>query len=490
MGAAGEAASVQAVDNQRVGDSVTGSGGRDEVPRDCDAIVIGAGPNGLAAALTLATAGGGARTAELTLPGFRHDVCSAIHPLGIGSPFFRGLRLEATEVEWIHSPLVMAHPLDDGTAIEMHRSVDETARGLGPDGAAWRRLFAPLARDWDALAPALLSPLLRVPRHPFKMARFGLRALPSATALAGARFAGPRARALFAGLAAHSILPLDMPLTASFGLVLGLTGHALGWPLARGGSQAITDALVRRLEASGGRVRTGAHVTRLDDLPPARAILADVTPRQLVAMAGSRLRGRYRRRLERYRYGPGIFKIDAALDGPVPWRAEACRRAATVHVGGTLEEIAESERAAWDGRQHERPFVLVAQQSLFDPTRAPAGRHTLWAYCHVPNGSTADRTEAILGQIERFAPGLRDRILSMSVRGPAALEAYDANYVGGDINGGSQGFDQLFGRPAWRIDPYSTPDPGLFLCSSATPPGGGVHGMCGHLAARSALRRM
>ncbi|HUG52925.1 MAG TPA: NAD(P)/FAD-dependent oxidoreductase [Vicinamibacteria bacterium] len=467
-----------------------------------DAIVIGAGPNGLAAALTLAeagrsvlvlegapTPGGGARTAELTLPGFRHDVCSAVHPLAVGSPFFRRLALDPrTEVEWIHSPVVAAHPLDDGTAVALHRSVEETALGLGADGQAWRRLFGPLAADWEALAGDLLGPLLRVPRRPLKMARFAAPALLSARRLAHVFFRRPRARALFAGLSAHSILPLEKPLTASFGLVLGMTGHALGWPLPRGGSQTIADALVGRLEARGGRVVTKARVERLAELPPSRVVLADVTPRQLVALAGDSLRGRYRRRLEQYRYGPGVFKLDLALEGPVPWRAEECHRAATVHLGGTLEEIAASESAAWEGRVAERPFVLVAQQSLFDATRAPEGRHTLWAYCHVPHGSTADMTEAILRQVERFAPGFRDRILHVSARGPAAMEAYDPNYVGGDINGGAQGFDQLFGRPSWRLDPYSTPVPGLYLCSSSTPPGGGVHGMCGFHAARSVLR--
>jgi phytoene dehydrogenase-like protein len=471
--------------------------------RGWDAVVVGAGPNGLAAAVTLsaagwsvlvleagATPGGGARTAELTLPGFHHDVCSAIHPLGVGSPFFRQLRLDpVADVEWIHSPLVVAHPLDDGTAAELHRSVDETAHALGRDGSAWRRLFGPLARDWDALSEDLLGPVLHVPRHPFKMARFGLPALLSARRLAELAFSTPRARALFAGLAAHSILPLEKPLTASFGLVLGTAGHALGWPLPRGGSQRIVDALVRRIEAAGGVVLTDARVTHLDDLPRARAVLADVTPRQLVALAGDRLRGGYRRRLERYRYGPGVFKLDIALDGPVPWTAAACSRAATVHLGGTLPEIVLSEQAAWDGYEAARPFVLVAQQSLFDPSRAPAGHHTLWAYCHVPNGSTVDMTEPILGQVERFAPGFGKRILKVAARGPAAMEAYDANYVGGDINGGAQGLDQLLGRPAWRLDPYSTPVPGLFLCSSSTPPGGGVHGMCGYHAARSALRK-
>jgi phytoene dehydrogenase-like protein len=470
--------------------------------RAYDAVVVGAGPNGLAAALTIASAGrsvlvleaaatpgGGARTAELTLPGFRHDVCSAVHPLAVGSPFFRGLALTPAEVEWIHSPLAAAHPLDDGTAGELHRDVGATARALGADGPAWQGLFGPLAADWEALAPGLLSPLLRFPRHPFKMLRFARRAVLSARHLAESTFTTPRAQALFAGLAAHSILPLEDAFTASFGLVLGASGHALGWPVPRGGSQSIVDALVGRLKAAHVDIVTGAPVARMEDLPPAEMVLFDVTPRQLLTITGGALQGRYRRRLESYRYGPGVFKVDAALDGPIPWRAEACTRAATVHVGGTLAEIADSEAAAWEGRVSEKPFVLVVQASLFDRTRAPEGKHTLWAYCHVPNGCTVDRTEAVLSQIERFAPGLRERVLKVSTRDPAGMEAYDANYVGGDINGGAQGFSQLFARPALRIDPYATPLPGVTLCSSSTPPGGGVHGMCGYLAARSALRR-
>ncbi len=467
-----------------------------------DAVVVGAGPNGLAAALTLAsagrsvlvleaapTAGGGTRTAELTLPGFRHDVCSSIHPLAVGSPFFRGLGLAGRELEWIESPVVLAHPLDDRSAVELYRSLDTTAAGLGSDGDAWKRIFGPLVAGWDDLSRDFLGPLLRVPRHPIRMAAFARHALRAAHGLAESAFSGARARALFAGLAAHSILPLEMPLSASFGLVLGATGHALGWPLARGGSQAIADALVARLLAAGGELVTGARVARLEELPPARQVLLDVTPRQLLAMCGDRLRGPYRRRLSRYRYGPGVFKLDLALDGPVPWRAPECARAATVHLGGTLEEIARSETDAWEGRIAERPFVLVAQPSLFDATRAPAGKHVLWAYCHVPNGSGVDVRERIVAQVERFAPGFRDRILAVSARGPAELEAYDENYVGGDINGGAATFSQLFGRPAWRVDPYATPLRGVFVCSSSTPPGGGVHGMCGHLAALSALRR-
>ena len=477
---------------------------RDRVgARSYDAVVVGAGPNGLAAALTLArakrsvlvleaapTVGGGTRTAELTLPGFRHDICSAIHPLGVGSPFFRTVPLADHGVEWIEPPLAVAHPLDDGTAGVVARSLDETARALGPDGAAWRRLFGPLARHWHDLAPALLGPVLRVPRHPLMMAGFGLRAVWPAATLARTLLRTEKARALFAGLAAHAILPLERPLTAAFGLVLGMTAHAVGWPLPRGGSQTIADALAALVRSHGGEIVTDAPVTTLADLPPSRVALFDVTPRQLVAIAGERLPARYRRRLEAYRYGPGVFKIDAALSGPVPWRANECAQAGTVHVGGTLSEIAAAEAAVWRGEHPERPFVLVAQQSLFDPTRAPAGKHTLWAYCHVPNGSTVDMTDPILEQVERFAPGFRDRILALSVFGPTALERYNANYVGGDIAGGANVVDQTIGRPAWRLDPYATPAPGLYLCSSSTPPGGGVHGMCGLLAAQSALKAL
>ncbi len=469
--------------------------------RSYDAVIVGAGPNGLAAALTLAraqrsvlvleaadTVGGGTRTLELTLPGFRHDICSAIHPLGVGSPFFRTVPLMEQGVEWIQPPLAVAHPLDDGTAGVVAQSLDETARALGPDGGAWRRLFGPLAARWDSLAPDLLGPVLHVPRHPLMLAAFVLRAAWPAAMLARTLFHTERARGLFAGLAAHAILPLERPLTAAFGLVLGMTAHAVGWPLPRGGSQTIADALAALVRAQGGEIMTGAPVSALADLPPARVTLFDLTPRQLVAIAGERLPGRYRRRLERYRYGPGVFKIDAALDGPIPWRARECAHAGTVHLGGTLAEVAAAEAAVWRGEHPDRPFVLVAQQSLFDPTRAPAGKHTLWAYCHVPNGSTVDMTDRILGQIERFAPGLRERILAVVAHGPAAIERYNANYIGGDIAGGANVMDQMIGRPAWRLDPYATPARGLYLCSSSTPPGGGVHGMCGFLAAQSALR--
>jgi phytoene dehydrogenase-like protein len=465
-----------------------------------DAVVVGAGPNGLAAAITLAlarrsvlilegapTIGGGTRTAELTRPGFLHDVCSAVHPLAAGSPFFRSLSLAEHSLELVHPASPLAHPLDDGTAVLLERSVSATAEGLGRDGAAYRALTEPLVEDWPSLIDALLGPL-RVPRRPIALARFGLAGLRSASGLARAHFEGARARALFAGLAAHSMLPLEQSPSAAVGLILALLGHACGWPVARGGSQRIADALAACLRAADGEILTGRRVDSLDELPPSRLVLLDVTPRQLLTLAGSRLPASYRRRLARYRYGPGACKVDWALDGPIPWRAEACGRAATLHVGGTLEEIAAAEAAVARGIHPDHPFVLLAQPSLFDPTRAPAGKHTAWGYCHVPNGSTVDMTERIERQIERFAPGFRDRILARHMMTATDLERYNPNYVGGDINGGLQDFRQLFTRPVARLVPYATPVRGLYLCSSSTPPGGGVHGMCGYRAARAALR--
>jgi phytoene dehydrogenase-like protein len=465
-----------------------------------DAIVVGSGPNGLAAAVTLAQAGlavrvyegrdcpgGGARTAELTLPGFSHDVCSAIHPLGIGSPFFRTLPLGEHGLEWIHPPAALAHPFDDGTAALLDRSVELTSQTLGEDGLAYRRLMAPLVANWGRLADALLGPM-RFPRHPLVMLRFGLRAMRSAYHLAEALFKGERARGFFAGLAAHAIMPLEKLLTSAFGLLLGMLGHVVGWPFPRGGAQQITNALVSYLRRLGVELVTNAAIASLGELPPARAVLLDITPLQLLNLAGTRLPGGYRQRLERYRYGPGAFKVDWALDGPIPWRAALCARAGTVHVGGTLAEIAASERAVWRGEHPENPFVLVAQQSLFDPTRAPPGKHVAWAYCHVPNGSTVDMTECLERQIERFAPGFRARVLARSVLPPAALERYNPNYIGGDINGGVQDLWQLYARPTLRLAPYATPVQGLYICSASTPPGGGVHGMCGYHAARTALR--
>jgi phytoene dehydrogenase-like protein len=467
-----------------------------------DAVVVGSGPNGLAAAITLAragrsvivyeareTIGGGARSMELTLPGFVHDVCSAIHPLGVASSFFRSLPLDRYGLQWIQPLAPLAHPLDDGTAALLDCSIDETGRTLGLDAQAYRRLMEPLTDDWDAIANAFLGPLRLYPllRHPFALAQFGLKAIRSARSLGEQLFRGEHARALFAGLSAHSMLPLERPPSAAFGLVLGVLGHTAGWPFPRGGAKCISDAMAAYLRSLGGVIETGADITSLEMLPPARAILCDVTPRQLLRIAGSRLPSSYQRQLTRYRYGPGVFKLDLALDGPIPWRASECSRAGTVHVGGTMPEIAEAESAVWRGEHPERPLVLLAQQSLFDPTRAPVGKHTVWAYCHVPRGSTFDMTARIEAQIERFAPGFHDRILARHTMSAAQMEQYNPNYVGGDINGGVQDFWQLFTRPTIQFRPYTTPVEGLYLCSSATPPGGGVHGMCGYYAAQAAL---
>ncbi len=468
-----------------------------------DAVVVGAGPNGLAAAITLAragrsvlvveaeaTIGGGTRSSELTLPGFMHDLCSAVHPLGVASPFFRTLPLGRYGLEWLYPPAAFAHPLDDGTALVAERSLEATAAALGRDGPAYRRLMAPLAAHAHELLEDILGPLPLPPRHPLLLARFGLLALRSARGLAEDWFKGERARALFAGLAAHAMLPLEQIPTAAFALTLGITAHAVGWPIARSGSQQIAHAMAGYLRSLGGEIVTGLRVTSVDQLPPRRAVLFDVTPRQLLQIAGDLLPAGYRRRLSGYRYGPGVFKMDWALDGAIPWKAQECNRAATVHLGGALEEIAASERAVWQGRVPERPYVLLVQQSLFDPTRAPAGKATVWAYCHVPNGSTVDMTERIEKQIERFAPGFRERIVGRSVMPPAALEQHNANYIGGDINGGTQDIWQLYTRPVASRCPYATPVKGLYICSSSTPPGGGVHGMCGYHAARAALRHM
>jgi phytoene dehydrogenase-like protein len=465
-----------------------------------DAIIVGSGPNGLAAAITLAragyavlvreaqeTIGGGARSAALTLPGFVHDVCSAIHPLGAGSPFLRMLPLAEYGLEWIQPPAALAHPFDDGTAAVLERAVVATSETLGQDALAYRRLMAPFVTSWEKLATTVLGPL-RWPHHPLVLLCFGWYAWRSACGLAERVFTGEQARAFFGGLAAHAIMPLERVPTAAFGLILGILGHAIGWPLPRGGAQHITNALARYFQTLGGEIVTQAPVHSIDDLPPARVVLCDITPRQLLRLAAHRLPASYCHQLARYRYGPGAFKVDWALDGPIPWTASACTRAGTVHLGGTMAEIAASERAAWHGGQADRPFVLVAQQSLFDTTRAPTGKHTVWAYCHVPNGSTEDMTERIECQLERFAPGFRDRILARHVFSPRQFEQYNANYVGGDINGGVQDVWQLFTRPTRRLIPYTTPLPGLYICSSSTPPGGGVHGLCGYFAARAVLR--
>jgi phytoene dehydrogenase-like protein len=427
------------------------------------------------------------RTAELTLPGFRHDVCSAIHPLLPESPFFRSLELDLPMIE---SPAVLAHPLDDGSAVIVRRSLEETAQALGRDAEAYRDLFAGPVASWPKLQRELLGPLVHLPRHPVSLARFGLAAIRSVQAIAQSRFQTERARALFAGVGAHSVLPLDQTASAAFALVLLLTGHIGGWPFPAGGSQAIADVLAERLRSLGGEIETGRRISSLRELPKCEVVLCDVTPRQLLGLAGDVLPVRYRRQLARWRYGPGVFKVDYALDGPIPWRNAEVAEAATVHIGGSFAQIAESERDAWKGRHSDQPFVLLAQHSLFDDTRAPTGKHTAWAYCHVPNGSTVDMRDKIDAQIERFAPGFRDRVLSCTARDTSDLERDNPNLIGGDISGGANTFKQLLARPAPRLVPYSTPVRGLYLCSASTPPGGGVHGMCGHLAARAVLRAL
>ena len=466
-----------------------------------DAAVIGSGPNGLSAAIALAQAGrsvvvyeaaerpgGGMRTESLTGPGFLNDVCSSIHPMAAASPFFRSLPLPEAGLQWIQPPAPVAHPLEDGTAVMLERSVDETAGALGDDAEGYAALMAPFVARWGDLVGDMLGPL-RAPAHPWLAARFGLRALRSARALAGSRFSTTRGRALFAGIAAHSVLPLEAAASAAIGMMLGGAGHAVGWPLPSGGARSIAGALVKHLRSLGGEVRTGAEIRSLADVESGGPVLFDTSPRALVRIACDALPAGYARKLLAFRHGPGVFKIDYALDGPIPWRAAGCLRAATVHVGGTLEEIADSERAPWEGRHSPRPFLIVTQPSLFDASRAPAGKHTAWAYCHVPNGSTTDMRDPIELQIERFAPGFRARILSRHAMRCADLAAHNANYVGGDINGGAATLRQLFARPVSLLAPYATPNPRLFLCSASTPPGGGVHGMCGYFAARSALRR-
>ena len=467
-----------------------------------DAVVVGSGPNGLAAAIELARAGrsvhvvegrdeigGGTRTAELTLPGFQHDVCSGCHPMGLLSPAFRTWPLAEHGLEWIRPGVSVAHPLDDEPAVLLSRSLAETARGLGGDARAYERLFAPFLKEPHGLFADLLGPL-RIPKHPLRMIRFGLAGILPATRLYGWIFREKRARALLAGCAAHSILPLERALTGAVGMILALTGHMDDWPVAAGGSRSIGNALASYLESLGGKIETGRPIGSLNDLPRSRVVLFDTSPAQLANIAGSKLPAGYLRRLDRYRYGPGIFKLDLALDGPIPWKDPRCLQAATVHLGGTMEEIAASEAAVWRGQHPENPFVLVVQQSQFDPSRAPVGKHTGYAYCHVPARSDLDLTDVVERQIERFAPGFRDLILARHATKTLDLEAENPNYFGGAITGGAADLFQFFTRPVARLDPYTTPNPRFFICSASSPPGGGVHGMCGAFAARSALRRL
>ncbi|GAB3911120.1 NAD(P)/FAD-dependent oxidoreductase [Larkinella knui] len=464
-----------------------------------DAVVVGSGPNGLAAAITLQQAGlsvlmlegkldigGGLRSAALTLPGFVHDTCSAIHPLAVNSPFFRTLPLDAYGLEYIYPPVAAAHPFDKGPAAILTQSVEETARSLGPDEKTYLNLFRPLIDQWPRIDADVLGPLT-FPKHPLDFAQFGLKALPPVTWLARS-FKTKQAKGLLAGMAAHSIQPLSNFTTAAIALVLMTAAHRRGWPLPKGGSQQIANALAAYFRSLGGKIESNFYVSALSQLPSCKAVLFDVTPRQLLQIAGHRFSPLYRWQLNRYRYGMGVFKIDWALDGPVPFPEESCRQAGTVHLGNTLEEIADSELRASQGQHPEKPYVLLAQQSVFDATRAPAGKHTAWAYCHIPNGSPVDMTAAIENQVERFAPGFRDRILARSTLNPAQMEAHNPNYIGGDINGGIIDIGQLFTRPALRWSPYRTSAKGLYICSSSTPPGGGVHGMCGFHAARRALK--
>lgn len=465
------------------------------------AVVVGSGPNGLAAAIVLAQAGlqvevfeaesqpgGGARTMELTLPGLHHDFGSAVHPMAAGSPFFLSLPLRDHGLEWIHFPAPVAHPLNDGTAVMLERDLDDAVRALGEDGKAWERMVRPFVERWPEFAPDILRPMLRIPRHPFLLARFGLPGLMPARFFANRLFRSERTKALFAGLAAHSFLSLDDPLTASFGIVFAITAHAVGWPIPRGGSQSITNALGSYLGKLGGTVKTSTRVESLEALGNFDLALCDVTPRQLLRIAGDRFPPAYQRLLQRYRYGPAIFKVDYALSSPIPWKAVECVRAATVHVGGTMDEIAASEQAMRNGRHAERPFMLVAQPTLADPSRAPQGKHIAWTYCHVPHASTVDMLPRIEAQLERFAPGFRDCVLARRVLGPADLESMDANLIGGDISGGASDWRQFILRPTWRT--YATPAKGIYICSSSTPPGGGVHGMCGYNAAKAALKNL
>jgi phytoene dehydrogenase-like protein len=461
--------------------------------------IIGSGPNGLAAAIRLAQTGlavdvfeaeeqigGASRTLPLSVQGFRHDFGSAVHPMAAGSPFFQSLPLAQHGLEWIHGAAPVAHPLDDGTAVTLERDMTDAVRALGEDGPSWRRIIEPLAANWPAFAEEILGPIPHLPRSPFLLARFGLFAALPATAACAMLLRSERTRALFAGLAAHSFLSLEAPLSSAVGLVLGAAAHAVGWPVPRGGAQAVPDALAAHLASLGGHIHSGRRITSASDLPSGSLILCDTSPRQLLSIAGDRLSSSYRWKLSRFEPGPGAFKLDYALSEPIPWTASDCRRAITVHIGGSLEEIARSEDAMAHGRISEKPFMILAQPSLFDPTRAPEGKHTVWVYCHVPNGCTVDMTPIIEAQIERFAPGFRDCVLARTVSTPAVLEASDANLLGGDISGGAMSIGQMLFRPTLRQ--YATSNHQIYLCSASTPPGGGVHGMCGYHAAEAALR--
>jgi phytoene dehydrogenase-like protein len=467
--------------------------------KEYDAVVVGSGPNGLAAAIALqqkglavllleakASIGGGMRSAALTLPGFLHDICSAVHPLAMASPFFRQLPLDKFGLHFIVPPVSAAHPFDDGTAAVLRKSLEETAEALGEDKTNYLRLIGPLVHNWDSLLPDLLAPL-RFPGSPLQFARFGLHALPSAE-FVSKRFKTEAAKGLWAGMAAHSIQPLSKLTTSAIALVLTAAGHTQGWGIPQGGAQRLADALGAYFLSLGGQIETNFYVKSLDQLPSSKAVIFDVTPRQLLEIAGHRFSALYRWQLEKYRYGMGVFKVDWALAEPIPFTADACREAGTIHLGNTLGEIAASEQQTWAGQHPEHPFVLLAQQSVFDPSRAPVGKQVAWGYCHVPHGSKVDQTEAIERQVERFAPGFRERILSRHTMNAAQMEAYNPNYIGGDINGGVIDLGQLFTRPALRYSPYRTSAKGLYLCSSSTPPGGGVHGMCGYHAAQRVLK--
>lgn len=467
---------------------------------DFDAIVIGSGPNGLAAAIAMQqaglsvkviegkpTPGGGMRTLPLTLPGFLHDVCSAVHPLGAGSPFFKTLPLKDHGLQWIFPRVAMAHPFDDGSAAILEKSIAGTAQSLHEDADTYTNLLRPLVDAWDDMAPGLLGPFT-FPKYPWEMARFGLYALQSAKGLANRTFTGKQAKGFFAGLAAHAIMPLENKITAAIGLVLAILGHKIGWPIPKGGSQSITQALVSYFQSLGGTIETGHFIQTYNDLPPAAIKIFDLGPKQLLKIVGQRFPALYRNRMAKYRYGQGVFKMDFALSEPIPFTAESCKQAGTVHLGGTLEEIAAAEKSVWQRKHHEKPYVLLAQQSLFDGSRAPERKHTVWAYCHVPAGSNRDMTQIMENQIERFAPGFRDIILEKNTMNTADIENYNPNYIGGDINGGVQDLGQLFTRPVMRLSPYSTPLKDTYICSSSTPPGGGVHGMCGYYAAKKALK--